>query len=279
MEKRMRYFLATTALALCISTTAYAGLGDQPDPQVPTTWDQLFQTVYTKWGQDLTPGMGTFSRGFRIGNISKCSMKGMLRRSTECNMFVGNESTPLSKTVCTKDRDGNKSCRDEIVNPWQFSSGPENFRYLDSLSGDYWVVEYAQSQFNLPVSSGRDTEYEYVRAFRPTGKSVTCERSGYTPQGNFSNGSRTGRLVKLSLKGNFNKSFEAKMQEGPSGSLFVDMSITDATPQFVYCAYQVLFSGKKVKIEYAQDMLFNPTARDTPYEIVRISTASNGLAD
>jgi hypothetical protein len=275
----MRNFLATTAMALCLgfSTAAYAGLGDCPEPPIPTTWDELFQTVYTKWGQDLTPGTGTFSRGFRIGNLSKCSMKGMVRRSSECNMFVGNESTPLVKTSCTKNDDGSKSCHDTVINPWQFSSGPENFRMLDSMSGDYWVIEYAQSRMNVPMSSGRDTEYEFVHAFRPTGKTYTCERT--YPAGNFSNGSRVGRLVKLSLKGNFSKSFEAKMQEGPSGSLFVDMSITDADPSFVYCAYQVLFSGKKVKVEYAQDMFFDPTRRDTPYEIVAIRPASNGLAD
>lgn len=244
------------------------------ETSAPTTWESLFETVFTKWGQDLTPGMGTFSRGWRLGYLEKCSMKGMIRRSSECSMKVGNESTYLEKTECSTDSKGNTDCTKKIINPWFFSSGPENFRTLDAIVGAYYIIEYAQSTANLPVASGRDTDYEFVRILRPTLKPVTCQRTNPL-KGNFSNGNRTGRLVKLSVKGVVNKSFEATIQVGKTGSEFAYMSITDASPEFVYCAFTALFSGKMVTVNYAQDLLYNPTRRDTPYEIVSI-TAPGG---
>lgn len=234
--------------------------------------DGFLNETYTKYGEDLTPGMGTYSRGFRLGRLNKCSLKGFMRKSTECNFMVGNKGIYLEKLVTC----GDSKCT-KIINPWKFSSGEESFDKLNDDSGKYWVIEYAQSVSNVSAVSGRDTEYEYVRSFRPIKKEVkACNRTDIS-KGSWSNGARTGRLVKLSVKGLMAKSFEATVQEGDEGSQFIAMSITTTDVDFLRCAYETLFSAKSVKVIYAEDMLFNPATSDTAYEIIGLEPVEEGL--
>lgn len=221
-------------------------------------------------------GYGTFSEGYRIGQLSKYSVKGWVWKSGEGEMLVGNESTYLEQQYSC----GDKTCT-RIVNPWPFSSGTAYADFIRNYVGDYAVIRYRQARVK---SLERDTEYEVMEVMAPLDPTAlgvdSCVASEYV-KGSKSAGVRVGRLVKLSWKGTFSKTYEVTMQVGNSGNQFHYMSISDGEDkdEYVGCLLQMLMSGAKVKVRYSESLLYNPLTRDTGYDIVSVKKASSGLGE
>lgn len=217
-------------------------------------------------------GLGTNSEGFRMGQLTKFSIKGLINKSGEGEMLVGNESTPYVKTFSC----GDQVCK-ETLNPWDFSVDPNNsvlIKQLNDLSGEYVVLQYHQAIVRNAVSY--NTSYMVVGAW-PVSQSLnpaTCTAKNMEA-GSRSSGFRVGRVVKVSNKGKLVKSWEAIVQVGNSGSQFIKMSIEDET--MANCALVYLRSGKKVKVNYEQSIIRNPLESDTNYEITKIEATKNGL--
>jgi hypothetical protein len=224
-------------------------------------------------GETGHPALGTYSIGYRIGQLSKFSVKGMIK-SGEGELLVGNESTYLETSYSCGTKEKPESCT-RVINPWSFSSDKEKASMVNPHIGEYVVIKYEQAMGSIIT---RDTEYELLSIFSPKAdsKPQACFPKSYK-KGNKSEGIRVGRLVKLSLKGMVSETFEATMQVGNSGSQFHHMSVSAGEPEFVECVLSWLKSGRKVKVHYSQSFLRNPTQRDTDYDIVSVEPASMGL--
>lgn len=208
--------------------------------------------------------IGTYSIGYRMGQLTKFSIKGIFTKSGEGEMLVGSESTPL--IITNTDSEGNTTRT--VINPWRFSSTNKNVQNeLSTRVGDYVVVTYKQAQLHNPL--GTDTDYEITSVssiMEPLKDS--CTATNYT-KGDKSSGVRVGRIVKASSKGAFVKSYEITMQQGNSGNQFHKMSITKDKGLY-NCAVNFLKAGQKVKIYYSQSLLNLSLNRSTTYDIVKI---------
>ncbi|MBI3565115.1 MAG: hypothetical protein HY079_07965 [Elusimicrobia bacterium] len=203
-------------------------------------------------------GVGDYSEGWRMGMLSKFSVKGWVTKSGEGELLMGADSSVAYEGT----GDGRK-----MVNPWEFSCDPSKESSVVPLRGQYVVVKYRQYMLNNPLK--RDTDYELLE-ISPVDKvskpSSACENGG--ARGSDSKGFRVARIVKASYKGTVNKSYEIKVQMGGSGNEFYDMSVSD--PAMFDCAVKWLKSGGKATVFYKQSFLFNPLNRNTGYDIVRI---------
>lgn len=203
-------------------------------------------------------GLGDYSDGWRMGMLTKYSVKGWVNKSGEGELLMGADSS-IAYEGSGDDR--------KQINPWEFSSAPEKADQVLPFRGQYVVIHYRQYQVNNPLK--RDTDYELVdisavnKAAKPTDACGNAAASGKN-----SSGFRVGRVVKASYKGTINKSYELKIQMGGSGNEFYDMSVSD--PAMFECAVKWLKSGGKATIFYKQSFLYNPLNRNTGYDIQRI---------
>lgn len=205
-------------------------------------------------------GLGEYSNGYRMGEVTKFSMKGLMMKSGEGQMLMGSESTPY----ITTDSDGNKT----TINPWYFSVSDKVMRgKVNNAIGQYVVVGYSQSHIkNINVDTSYEiTSVEGISQPRTEG----CTASNYT-SGIKSEGKRTGRIVKASSKGVMVDSWEIMIQQGNSGNQFKNMSISK--DQTLYdCAVEFLKAGQKVVIEYDQSAVnLNVFGRNTTYDVISI---------
>ena len=76
-------------------------------------------------------GLGTFSEGYRIGEITKFSVKGMFTKSGEGQMLMGRESTPY---IIRYDCGDGETCK-KTINPWYFSSTPAKKSFISPIAG------------------------------------------------------------------------------------------------------------------------------------------------
>ena len=211
-------------------------------------------------------GMGTYSDGYRMGQLTKFSIKGLTKwtKSGEGQLLLGNESTIAERTV--KDADGNTST--VRFNPWHFSSTDKGIqKQLQQRIGDYVVVKYNQARIKNP---NVDTDYEIVTV-NDIGSPLkeTCTAKKYDTGGK-SQGKRVGRIVKASRKGHVGKSWEILIQQGNSGSQFKAMSISDDEALY-NCAVGYLKAGQKVKVSYEESFVnLDVFGRNTNYDIVKI---------
>ena len=164
----------------------------------------------------------TFSEGYRVGQLTEFSVKGLLTKSGEGQMLMGRESTPYFKT--TKDSEGNVTRK--RVNPWHFSAEKHHHSSLQNLTGEYVWIQYSQAHFNTGFSY--DTSY-LVKAVNKIDRTPLKQgvKVKNTPQGSFSKGKRVGRIVKASKKGRLSKTYEITIQVGNAGNQFKHMSISD----------------------------------------------------
>lgn len=219
----------------------------------------------------IADGIGEYSTGIRLGQITKFGVKGIMIKSGEGQMLMGRESTPYILP-----KDGNTPAK--IINPWSFSVPMKNKGIISSLKesqGEYVVLKYKQSHIKLP---NVDTDYEVTEVINLKEKvTEPCKTKNYI-KGNKSQSTRIGRLVKMSSKGTFINSFEVMIQQGNSGNQFKNLSITD--PEMYKCSQKFLMSGQKVKITYSQS-LFNTEifSRSTSYDIVKIAPISTNSLD
>ena len=204
-----------------------------------------------------TPGAGDYSDGYRMGLMSKFSVKGLVNKSGEGELLLGQDSS-IAYT-------GSGDSRVQI-NPWRFSADQSKAAAANALSGEYVVIKYHQSTFRNPLQ--RNTSYEMVELSRVDTASkpkTVCEAEG---RGSSSEGFRVARIVKASSKGVATKSYEVMLQVGGTGNEFVDMGApTDAMYE---CVVRWLKSGGKAKVWYTQSFFRNPLTRSTTYDIVKI---------
>lgn len=219
----------------------------------------------------LAVGVGEYSIGYRMGEITKFSIKGIMFKSGEGQMLMGSESTPYS--IKSKDGDGKVTTKN--INPWQFSSlNTEINNLINENIGEYVYVKYKESYIKSPSV---DTPYEIIEinSINPP-IDISCISTNYT-KGSKSDGTRIGRIVKASSKGLVSKSYEIIMQEGNSGNQFKALSISEDTDLYK-CAVNYLMSGQRVKITYNESIInLNILNRETPYDIIKIEPAKGKL--
>lgn len=202
-------------------------------------------------------GLGTYSQGYRMGQLTKFSIKGLVFKSGEGQMLMGAESTSL-----TKGSGENK----KLINPWYFSSVDKNIhRKLNANVGEYVVLSYNEAQFKY---SNVNTAYDITEVIPISSPvSETCTATSYR-EGNKSQGTMVGRIVKASSKGTVVKTWELMFQQGNSGNQFKNMTISK-DPALFECAVRFLKAGQKVKIYYTESH-FNMSFNDTAYDVFKL---------
>lgn len=243
--KQFSYFV------FCVVFTALLIGCDSSDPSANTPQ------------QEGSAGFGTFSQGYRMGQLSKFSVKGIAVKSGEGQLLMGREGTPY--VIVSTDSEGNETKK--TINPWYFSAPSSKQNEVSQYAGEYVWVSYNQAHIQNPLQY--DTDY-LLTSIQPVSREypdVSCEME--EPSGAKSDGFRVGRIVKISQKGTVAKSFEAMIQIGNAGNQFKNMSVESA--EMFNCAVSFLKSGMKVKIFYNESLLRNPLNRDTSYYIWKIS--------
>ena len=211
---------------------------------------------------DAMAGVGGYSDGYRMGRVTKFSVKGLMMKSGEGEIMLGKESTAW--VVKNTDKDGHVT--QVVKNPWAFSTSSAAATVIEKYQGQYVWVKYQQAMLASP---GRDTEYTVEEITPVTKKAPTCTAES-NDTGMKSSGIRTGRIVKASRKGTLAKTYEISLHM--SGNQFVDMSITD--DKMYSCAVEWLQSGKEVNLHYVQKV-FNMSLNDTDYRVVKLVGADD----
>jgi hypothetical protein len=221
--------------------------------------------------------IGTYSDGYRMGVITKWSMRGSLVLKTgEGEMQLGNEASPPA--VFT-DKDGkpilDSDGKPKQRNPWLFSSDADTYHKFcqnaacSNLLGIPVVIHYRQVLVQMN-NWGGDTDYRVVDIV-PTDPSLKPAGCGTQDVGSVvsrSDGGRFGQIVKASRKGNLAKSWEATLLVG---NQFKDVSIT--SEDIYACALTFMRAGAKMVAVYDESYLRNPLARDTNYDLQGIVPA------
>lgn len=205
-------------------------------------------------------GLGTYSEGYRIGQISKFSVKGMMFKSGEGQMLMGANSTPYIRTYSC----GDSTCS-KTINPWYFSAEASQGDKILQYAGTYAVVKYTQAQVKSPAY---DTDYMVVD-IQPVDRSpmdTTCVDK--TVSGSKSKGVRVGRIVKLSSKGHVNKTYEMMMQVGNAGGQFKNMTVKG--DKMYQCMLGILKTGKQVKLTYTEAFFHIPGTADSNYGVTKV---------
>lgn len=202
---------------------------------------------------------GEYSSGYRMGQLTKFSIKGHFTKSGEGQLSMGREGTPYIKS-CGKD------CKKRI-NPWHFSTTEENAPKVNKYSGQYVVIGYEQVRMNNPLKYSTDYRVKYVA---PVDKTIDLGNGLVTavPGGSKSKGFRVGRIVKASQKGHLTKTYEIIVQVGNSGNQYKHMS-TKSKELFAY-ATTVLKTAKKVKVLYTERGLLQFSMDDSKYQVYGI---------
>ena len=212
-------------------------------------------------------GMGVYSEGYRMGQVTKFSVKGWATKSGEGQMLMGREGTPYA--IHSTDSDGHTTKK--VINPWYFSANVNKKNAINEFAGEYAWIRYEQAQIKNPLAY--DTDYMVKEIAGPTRTEMTRPCNDPSASGSRSEGFRVGRIVKASSKGHLSKSFEIIIQVGNSGNQFKNMSIS--SPALYNCAVGVLKSGKKVKVEYVESHFHNPLGSDTSYSVKSINPLSD----
>lgn len=157
----------------------------------------------------------TYSSGWRMGMLSKFSLKGHLSKTGEGELMLGVESGIVSKLNGAA-----------VDNPWTFSTTREVFERYRTLGGRLVAARFRELQANINPLSG-DTGYRVDEIVAvdattaPGGCALPNSGSGR------SDGFRVGRIVKVTEKGTAFKTWELEMQVGMAGNNFHAMSILD----------------------------------------------------
>lgn len=223
--------------------------------------------VFSLVSISFADGIGVYSEGYKMGQLTKFSVKGLIFKSGEGELLLGVDSTPYALEEV--DNKGNKIVTE--VNPWYFSSiNTKMHEKINSNLGEYVAIKYKQSHIKNPDV---DTDYEVIDVVNISrDKNYTagpCKAEKFV-SGMKSSGVRAGRIVKASSKGIGFKSYEILIQQGNSGNQFMSMSIS-ADEKLYECATKYLLAGRQVKITYSESFLnLSMLSRDTNYDIVKI---------
>lgn len=230
-----------------------------PMAEAPVTNSQGYIETST---QDAA-GLGQYSTGYRMGMISKFSVKGMITKSGEGQMLMGRESSPYQ--VAYGCGDNNKDTCYRTINPWYFSMNRDDADLMNQFAGSYVWVQYNQAKIKNPTQYETPYLISQIGEIDRDANFTTCEISGVN--GSKGEGVRVGRIVKVSVKGLLSKTGELMMQVGNAGNQFKNMSIND---ELFDCAETALKTATKVKVHYAQSWFRNPLSSDTTYAVTKI---------
>ncbi len=89
----------------------------------------------------------------------------------------------------------------------------------------------------------------------------------------FSEGTRSGELIKFSKKGVFFKTYEGEISQGISGAQIFQFSVEDGEKQVVQKLEE--FQGKYVKLTYKERYATFPWLGDTKYFISKVERESS----
>lgn len=209
---------------------------------------------------------GDYSDGYRMGMLSTFEMDGYVPffKSGEGQLLLGRDSSPLAVEYKTSDG----ATVPKEFNPWHFSVSQGKASPFLPLTGSQVWIHYREHRFNLSLL--RNTRHEAVEAARVSGgKPTPASMEGNKPVllGR-SEGVRTGRIVKASLKGNVIGTWEIVLQVGDAGNHFKPLSIDDrALYEF---AVACLKTGSPVRVQYVDKGILKFDFNDTPYEVWKI---------
>lgn len=204
-------------------------------------------------------GFGTYSEGYRMGKLNKLSTTGLIFKSIEGDLLLGNES---SYYFDSKDS--------VLVNPWQFSLSTTSalVSQIEKYSNKYVVIKYRQYQLG-PLNWETDYEPVEIMDVDPLIQILPCEVSDVS--GNKSEGFRVGRVVKISNKGTISKTYEITFQLSDVGNDFMKMSVSN--DRMYNTLLSALKSGKKVIFYYKKKLLSNPLQQETDYLVWKVEEA------
>ena len=228
--------------------------------QDPFKWMGIFCILF--FALFWTANAEFYSDGYRMGQLTKFSIKGHFTKSGEGQLSMGREGSYYEKcTGSGKDR----TCK--RINPWGFSTTSKRASEVNALSGRYVVIKYGEVTVNNPLKYS--TKYR-VKNISGVDKTISLG-SGLVKKeskGTKSKGFRIGRIVKVSRKGHFNKTYEMILQVGNSGNQYKHMSI-QAKDMYEY-AINVLKSAKKVKVLYTERGMLQLSVNDSKYLVYGI---------
>lgn len=245
----------------------------------------------------------TYSEGFQLGFITDYHRDGFFVWSYEGELMVGYGSSRkeiydqdclqrweeiIAATKSEKSRDRAQKAKERecfiFNNPTKFSSlfdtYFEQYKSLGDLNFTPVLIYY-----RIPLWSPKHLitrTYSFIYGIYPVNASIDLPKKielkeSEMPIGlniNVRKGIIDGRVVQASLDHYFRKSFEITIQQGPLGSIFKRMSVSDQGI-FDYITHAML-SGKMVRLEYVElTGLQNNIVRigkdyDTPFRIISV---------
>jgi hypothetical protein len=223
------------------------------------------QALAEPTGETAT-GIGTYSAGVGMGRLIKCSVRGVVANSTECQINLGKDGDVWVK----KQENSDGKSVTEQMNPWAFSGSASAINVLSKYEGSYVWVDYVQDQISHGLT--RDTDYTVTSVSEVTRKVPACSAVG-SKTGNYSEGSVFGRIVKSSTKGTAIDSWELIIQRGESGKDFVEMSVD--SKEVFECAKEWVKSGKPALVRYTQK--FFTVTNNTTYSVYKIEAKNDDL--
>lgn len=232
----------------------------------------------------------TYSNGYRLGVITKPSYKGIVIKSNEITMQVGQSSGFVAVNRIYDDKDPASNIitdkrafdaeKHELVSPWMFSAYGKDLDFLQGpmMMREFAIVHYIERACkNCGPGMFQDSHYLFVDAFASSGKPFLPASMKVSSGSHnwYSDAPRGGRIVKVSHKGKAVKSWEMQLEEGSgygSSNSFISMTIPD--PKLARYAILVMMTGLPVKIHYTQALIgaLRPFS-DTMYDVYGIEFA------
>lgn len=200
-------------------------------------------------------GFYDYSEGYRMGTLSKFSITGIIYKTGEGSVLMGNGSSDWHNADST------------IVNPWKFSSSKSSslVEKLDGYANMPVVIRYKQYQFG-PLNW--ETNYE-VLSIDSVNTHTQIDEYATEQNGSRSSGFIAGRVVKVSHKGTIKKTYEIILQTSEVGNNFRAYSTTD--PVMYDKLLSCLKTGRMFTFWYSKSFIRNPFAEDTNYNIWKVS--------
>jgi len=236
--------------------------------------------VFLSWNT-AADGIGTYSEGLRMGQLTDFSEKGLLR-SGEGELLIGNASTVLKVPYtyqCGSEKEPETCVGERTINPWKFSvdlSNKDLVQQLKNAKGKYVVLKYKHSMIQNPFANDTNYVITGVEEVQKSESPAEPCQAGHAGSGRRADGNSTGRIVKVSQQGLWNKSWEIEMQVGDSGNEFTYMSVRDQ--DMAKCMMDYLKTGTKVSLDYNQSYFHNPLGRRTTFDVLQVAPVEQPAA-
>lgn len=206
------------------------------------------------------------SNGYRMGMLNKVSASGWIAKSTECQLSMGVDGTPMVLTWTTTDDKGRVTNHKNMINPWKFTyKGP---RKIGEFIGTYMVIPYEKEYFRNWFTE--DTPY-IVKDFLPIEETPLPENMATSKEydAKKSEGALVGRIVQASYHGRVFKTYEATVQVGIGGGQYQFMTMAD---EVIYnFGVEALKRGTLLKISYVDLGVMNQiTTANNSYRITKL---------